>query len=59
MTRLISVSPSDTLSFSDQPDAKIAPIIIGGAMFLGRAIVGGAVSWGTERFLNNRFPSKR
>ena len=30
MTRLISVSPSDTLSFSDQPDAKIAPIIICG-----------------------------
>ncbi len=63
MSRLISTSPCDTLSFSDEPDAKIAPIIIGGAMFVGRAIVGGAIgsaaSWGTERFLNNRFPPKK
>jgi hypothetical protein len=59
MNSAISVSPSDELSFSNQPDAKVAPIVIGGAMFLGKAIVGGAVSWGTERFLNNRFPPKK
>jgi len=54
-------------SFSSEisvnPDAKIAPIVVSGAMFVGKAIVGGAIgtaaSWGTTRYLDNRFPSKK
>jgi hypothetical protein len=58
------VSESITeLSFSAAPDAKIAPIIVGGAIFVGRAVVGGAIgaaaSWGTTHFLDKRFPSKK
>ena len=58
------VSESITkLSFSSTPDAKIAPIVVGGAAFIGKAIVGGAVgtaaSWATTRLLDNRFPAKR
>jgi hypothetical protein len=59
------VSESKTeLSFSTSaPDAKIAPIIVGGAVFVGKALVGGAVgaaaSWGTTRYLDNRFPAKK
>ena len=58
------VSESITkLSFSTAPDAKIAPIVVGGAAFIGKAIVGGAVdiaaSWATMRLLDNRFPSRR
>ncbi len=44
------------------PDPKIAPIVVSGAVFIGRAvaggIVGGAASWGVNRVLDNRFPSK-
>ena len=52
------------LSFSTgAPDAKIAPIVVGGAVFVGKAIVGGAVggaaSWGATRILDNRFPARR
>lgn len=58
------VSESITeLSFSTAPDAKIAPIVVGGAAFIGKAIVGGAVgtaaSWATTRLLDNRFPARR
>jgi hypothetical protein len=59
------VSESTTeLSFSTgAPDAKIAPIIVGGAIFVGKALVGGAVgaaaSWGATRILDNRFPARR
>jgi hypothetical protein len=62
------VSESTTeLSFSAEsapaPDAKVAPIIVGGAVFVGKALVGGAVgaaaSWGTTRILDNRFPAKK
>jgi len=58
------VSESKTeLSFSTTPDAKVAPIVVGGAVFVGKALVGGAVgaaaSWGTTRFLDNRFPARR
>ena len=58
------VSESITeLSFSTAPDAKIAPIIVGGAAFVGKAVVGGAVgtaaSWATTRILDNRFPARR
>jgi len=52
------------LSFSTgAPDAKVAPIVVGGAVFVGKALVGGAVggaaSWGATRFLDNRFPARR
>ena len=51
------------LSFSSTPDAKIAPIIVGGAAFVGKAVVGGAAgaagSWVATRILNNRFPARR
>ena len=53
------------LSFSSQnaPDTKIAPIVISGAVFLGKAAIGGAVgaaaSWGTTRLLDNRFPQRK
>lgn len=51
------------LSFSTAPDAKVAPIIVGGAVFVGKAIVGGAAgaaaSWATTRILDNRFPARR
>lgn len=59
---MVSESISE-LSFSTAPDAKIAPIIVGGAAFIGKAIVGGAVgtaaSWATTRILDNRFPARR
>ena len=51
------------ISFSSTPDIKIAPIIAGGAIFVGKAIVGGAIgaaaSWGTTRILDNRFPARK
>lgn len=59
------VSESKTeLSFSTgAPDAKVAPIIVGGAIFVGKALVGGAIgaaaSWGATNYLNNRFPAKK
>jgi hypothetical protein len=58
------VATDNSISFSNQnPDTKIAPIIISGAAFVGRAIAGGAIgaaaSWGTTRILDNRFPAKK
>lgn len=58
------VSESITeLSFSTSPDAKVAPIIVGGAVFVGKALVGGAAgaagSWAATRILDNRFPARR
>ncbi len=51
-----------SFSSSSSPDAKIAPIVIAGAAFVGKAVVGGviggAASWGANRILDNRFPSK-
>ena len=51
------------LSFSTTPDTKVAPIVVGGAIFVGKAIVGGAIgaaaSWGATNYLNNRFPAKK
>jgi hypothetical protein len=61
---MVSESTSE-ISFSAEsaPDAKIAPIVVGGAVFVGKALVGGAVgaaaSWGTTRILDNRFPAKK
>ena len=53
---------SDPSFSSSSPDAKIAPIVIAGAAFVGKAVaggvIGGAASWGANRILDNRFPSK-
>jgi hypothetical protein len=62
---MIEVQTNNSLnSFSSVSlDAKIPPIVVGGAAFVGKAIVGGvigsAASWGTTRFLDNRFPQRR
>ena len=52
------------ISFSaETSDAKVAPFVVGGAIFVGKAIVGGAAgaagSWATTRILDNKFPAKR
>ncbi len=52
------------ISFSTAtPDSKIPPVVVGGAVFVGKALVGGAVgaaaSWGTTRILDNKFPAKK
>jgi len=48
---------------SGVPDVKIAPIVIAGAAFVGRAVaggvIGGAATWGVNRVLDNRFPTKK
>ncbi len=48
MTLRVLTTPID--SFESTPNPKIAPIVVGGAMFVGKAIVGGAIgtaaSWG-------------
>ena len=65
MKQFESTKPNNSLSFSSNtsPDAKFAPIVIGGAVFVGKAIIGGALgtaaSWGTTRYLDNRFPSRK
>jgi hypothetical protein len=67
MNKILTNSSSNFNSFSSSassiPDAKVAPIIVGGAIFAGKAIIGGALgaaaSWGTTRLLDNRFPSKK
>jgi hypothetical protein len=59
-------SSSSSMSFvSDaaSPEAKIAPIVIAGAAFVGKAVaggvIGGAATWGVNRVLDNRFPVKK
>jgi len=51
------------LSFVSTPDAKVAPIVVAGAAFVGKTIaggiIGGATSWGVNRVLDNRFPQRR
>jgi hypothetical protein len=65
MISTIPVSPTTrALSFhSESPDSKFAPIVVGGALFVGKAIIGGAIgsaaSWGTTRFLDSRFPPSK
>lgn len=65
MTSVQSIQEVPSLSFSSQesPDVKVAPIVVGGAIFVGKAIAGGAIgaaaSWGTTRILDNRFPSRK
>lgn len=64
---LAHAAASPVLSFASAsasaPDAKVAPIIVAGAVFLGRAvaggIIGGAASWGVNRVLDNRFPERK
>jgi hypothetical protein len=62
MNNAINTTPYCSFSNSE-PDAKIAPIVVGGAAFVGKAIIGGALgtaaSWGTTRFLDNRFPARK
>jgi hypothetical protein len=52
-----------SFSTSSSPDTKVAPIVIAGAALVGRAVAGGIISgattWGVNRVLDNRFPSKR
>ena len=51
------------ISFSSTPDTKVAPIVVGGAIFLGKAIIGGAAgtaaSWATTRLLDRQFPARK
>ena len=54
------------LSFSSEahsPDRKLAPVVVGGAVFVGKAVagavIGTAASWATTRVLDNRFPSRK
>ena len=59
-----SSSSSSSLSFATTaPDAKIAPIVVAGAVFVGKAVaggvIGGAATWGVNRVLDNRFPARR
>ena len=58
-----SVEPSFSSSSSPAPNPKIAPVVVAGAAFIGKAVaggvIGGAASWGANRILDNRFPSKR
>jgi hypothetical protein len=62
---MIEVQPDNSMiSFSSStPDTKIAPIIITGAIFIGKAAIGAAVgtavSWGTTRLLDNSFPQRK
>lgn len=58
----MSMNNDPSFSSSSSPDVKIAPVVIAGAAFVGKAVVGGviggAASWGANRILDNRFPSK-
>ena len=60
---MVSESISEISFSAATPDAKIAPIIVGGAIFVGKAVVGGAAgaaaSWATTRILDNKFPAKK
>ena len=46
------------LSFS-APTAKIAPVVVAGAVFVGRSAAAGAIGWGVNRGLDKAFPSKK
>ena len=50
----------NTLSFSTSaPDAKIAPVIVAGAVFVGKAAAAGAIGWAVERGLDRAFPKRK
>ena len=48
------------LSFTQDsaPDAKVAPLVVAGAAFVGRAAAAGAIGWGVNRGLDMAFPKK-
>jgi len=60
---MVSESISEISFSAATPETKVAPLIVGGAVFVGKAIVGGAAgaaaSWATNRILDNKFPAKR
>jgi hypothetical protein len=61
MIQIPSNSPLHSFACVSEP--KIAPIVVGSALFVGKAIAGAAIgtaaSWGTTRFLDNRFPQRK
>jgi hypothetical protein len=54
-------SVKEIMEFSSDsaPDAKIAPAIVAGGIFVGKAVAGAAVAWGTTRALDKAFPAKK
>jgi hypothetical protein len=54
---------SSNFAVATSPDAKVAPIVVAGAAFVGKTIaggvIGGAASWGVTRVLDNRFPPRK
>lgn len=58
-----SMSSLSSLSFTTTPDAKLAPIVVAGAAYVGKAVaggvIGGATSWAVNRVLDNRFPERK
>ena len=54
---MVEVQPYNSMiSFSSStPDTKIALIVVTDAIFIGKS----AVSWGTTRLLDNRFPQRK
>ena len=60
---MVSESISEISFSTATPETKVAPLIVGGAIFVGKAVVGGAAgaaaSWATTRILDNKFPAKK
>jgi hypothetical protein len=58
-----SMSSLSSMSFATTPDAKLAPIVVAGAAYVGKAVaggvIGGATSWAVNRVLDNRFPERK
>lgn len=56
-------SSLSSMSFATTPDAKLAPIVVAGAAYVGKAVaggvIGGATSWAVNRVLDNRFPERK
>ena len=48
----------NSLSFSTEaaPEAKIAPAVVAGGVFVAKAVAGGAIGWGVNRGLDKAFP---
>ena len=59
MTEIMTTREAPISFSSETPDEKIAPLIVGGAIFVGKAVAGAAVAWGTTRALDKAFPSKK
>ena len=59
MISTIPVSPTThSLSFqtTSEPDSKFAPIVVSGALFVGKAIVGGAIGTAASSILVSLLP---